>query len=187
MVHLASSSSKAGRPSRVPCRFPNLSGFFDMRVIRPLALIAAAIVPAAATAQAPVLALGVDTMNFDKSVRPQDDFFKYANGGWLKKTQVPSDASRWGAFNELDQRSKASLHSILEELTHSKAAVGGERRKVAGVYAAFMDSSAVESLGLAPIQGEIDAIPAIRNNSQLPAAFAREARNGVNIPFRVVV
>src|SRR3954469_3661977 len=102
-----------------------------MRVVRSLALFAVVVAPAVATAQASVLALGVDTTNFDKSVRPQDDFFRYVNGGWLKKTRVPSDASRWGAFNELDERSKASLHSILEELTHSKAAVGGERRKVA--------------------------------------------------------
>jgi putative endopeptidase len=158
-----------------------------MRTPRALGLSLLVVVSATASAQAPVLASGIDTTDFDKSIRPQDDFFKYVNGGWLRKTQIPADASRWGAFNELDMRSKASLHNILEELTHSKAAVGGERRKVADVYASFMDSAKVESVGLTPIQGEIDAIAAIQNNSQLPAAFARAARNGVNVPFRVTV
>src|SRR3954453_15473116 len=128
-----------------------------MHTTRAFALVAVAIslvASATASAQAPALALGVDTTNFDRSVRPQDDFFKYVNGGWLRKTQIPADASRWGAFNELATRSRASVDSILEELTHSKAAVGGERRKVADVYASFMDSAAVESSGLAPLQPE---------------------------------
>ena len=46
-------------------------------------------------------ALGFDTANFDRSVRPQDDFFHYVNGSWLKRTDIPADASSWGAFNEL--------------------------------------------------------------------------------------
>ena len=45
--------------------------------------------------------LGIDTTNFDHSVRPQDDFFRFVNGRWLAKTQIPADASSWGAFNEL--------------------------------------------------------------------------------------
>src|SRR5439155_23888681 len=84
--------------------------------------------------------LGVDTTNFDKSVRPQDDFFKYVNGGWLRKVAMPPDASRWSAFNELREKSRAAMHSILEELSRSKPAVGGERRMLAEVYASFMGS-----------------------------------------------
>ena len=152
-----------------------------------VAFVAALGLAATAPAQSPVLSLGVDTTNFDKSVRPQDDFFKYVNGGWLKKAEMPSDASRWGAFNELSEKSRSSMHTILEELTHSKAAVGGEHRKLADVYASFMDSAAIEKLGLAPIQGEIDAIAGVKNNSQLPSAFARAARIGVSVPFRVTV
>ena len=138
-------------------------------------------------AQGPTLALGIDTTNFDKSVRPQDDLFKYVNGGWLRKVEMPSDASRWGAFNELREKSRASMHSILEELARSKAAVGGERRMITDVYTSFMDSAAIEKLGVTPIQSELDAIAGIASNSQLPAAFARAARIGVRFPFRVTV
>jgi putative endopeptidase len=158
-----------------------------MRPMRALACVACLCLPSIAVAQSPVLALGLDTLSFDKSVRPQDDLFKYVNGGWLRRTQIPADVSRWGAFSELNERSRSSLHAILEELTHGKAAVGGERRKVADVYTSFMDSVTVDKLGLTPIQPELDAIAAIQNNMQLPAAFARAIRNGVNVPFRLAV
>jgi putative endopeptidase len=158
--------------------------------MRPKRLLAvAATIGCAATAQAqsPVLTLGIDTTNFDGSVRPQDDLFMYVNGGWLRKVQMPSDASRWGAFNELRERSRASMHAILEDLARSKAAVGGERRMITDVYSSFMDSAAIEKLGVAPIQTELDAIAGVARNSQLPAAFAHAARIGVRFPFRVTV
>src|SRR6185369_3306185 len=63
---------------------------------------------------------GIDTTNFDRSVRPQDDFFRFVNGGWLKRTEIPADASSWGAFNELRERSRNSLHTILEDAAKSK-------------------------------------------------------------------
>src|SRR5438132_8357821 len=100
--------------------------------------------PAPIRGQSP--ALGLDTANFDRSGRPQDDLFRYVNGGWLRRVEIPSDASRWGAFNELREKSRASMHSILEELSRSKAAVGGERRMLADVYTSFMESAAVEKL-----------------------------------------
>src|SRR3954464_13712873 len=65
-------------------------------------------------AQAPH-SLGIDTANFDRAIRPQDDLFRFVNGGWLKRTPIPSDASRWGTFDELDERSRGSMRTILEE------------------------------------------------------------------------
>jgi predicted metalloendopeptidase len=158
-----------------------------MRPLRHLAAAAALGCTAIAQAQSPVLTLGIDTTNFDRSVRPQDDLFMYINGGWLRRVQMPPDASRWGAFNELREKSRASMHSILDELSRSKAAVGGERRMIADVYTSFMDSAAIEKLGVTPIQSELDAIAGVAGNSQLPAAFAHAARIGVRFPFRVTV
>ena len=140
-----------------------------------------------AQAQPAPLGLGIDTTNFDKSIRPQDDLFLYVNGGWLRRVQMPPDASRWGAFNELREKSRASMHAILEELSRSKAAVGGERRMITDVYTSFMDSASIERLGVTPIQTELDAIAGVARNSQLPAAFAHAARIGVRFPFRVTV
>ena len=158
-----------------------------MRLTRLLALAVTIGRAAIGQAQPPMVTLGIDTTNFDKSVRPQDDLFLYVNGGWLRKVQIPPDMSAWGAFSELREKSRASMHAILEELARSKAAVGGERRMITDVYISYMDSAAIEKLGVAPIQSELDAIAAIAGNSQLPAAFAHAARIGVRFPFRVTV
>ncbi|MFN2602960.1 MAG: M13 family metallopeptidase [Gemmatimonadaceae bacterium] len=132
-------------------------------------------------------ALGIDTMNFDRSVRPQDDFFRFVNGGWLKRTEIPADASSWGAFNELRERSRDALHTILEEAAKSNAAAGSDQRKVGDLYASFMDTAAVEKLGITPLKGELATIAAIKSASDLPAAFVHFSKIGVQTPLGVGV
>ncbi|HET7457148.1 MAG TPA: M13 family metallopeptidase [Gemmatimonadaceae bacterium] len=151
-------------------------------------VLAAAALTASSAAAQDGRALGVDTTNFDRSVRPQDDFFRFVNGGWLKRAQIPQDASSWGSFNELRENSRTALHSIVEEAAAAKnAPAGSEQRKVGDLYASFMDSAAVEARGLAPLQGELRAIGAVKTRAQLPAAFAHLARLGVNGPLGVGV
>ncbi|MEO6529215.1 MAG: M13 family metallopeptidase [Gemmatimonadaceae bacterium] len=156
-----------------------------------LTLVAAAaalsLASGAPSAEAQGRALGVDTSSFDRSVRPQDDFFRYVNGGWLKKTPIPDDAASWGTFNELDERSREAMHTVLEEAARGGAPAGSEPRKVGDLYASFMDSARVESLGLAPLKGELAAIAAIATTSQLPTAFAHFARVGIPRPLGVGV
>jgi predicted metalloendopeptidase len=138
-------------------------------------------------------ALGIDTTNFDRAVRPQDDFFRFVNGGWLARTSIPDDASSWGAFNELREASRTALHTILEEAASATATVASskgvpsERRKVGDLYASYMDSARVEALGMAPLQPELRAVAAVSATTQLPAAFARAARLGLTTPFAVGV
>ncbi|MGI8545831.1 MAG: M13 family peptidase, partial [Gemmatimonadaceae bacterium] len=131
--------------------------------------------------------LGIDTTNFDRSVRPQDDFFRFVNGGWLTRTPIPNDASSWGAFNELREKSRTALHGILEDAASSNAAAGSDRRKAGDLYASFMDSARVESLGLTPLKGELSSIAALTTSKQLPATFAHFARLGVQSPIAVGV
>ena len=131
--------------------------------------------------------LGFDTTNFDRSVRPQDDFFRYVNGSWLKRTEIPADASSWGAFNELRERSRDALHTILEDAAKSNAAPGTEERKVGDLYASFMDTARIEKLGITPLAGEMRTIAALQTPAQLPVTFAHFARLGVNTPIGVGV
>lgn len=140
-----------------------------------------------AVAQSPVLALGVDTTNLDRSVRPQDDFYRFVNGGWARKTQIPNDLARWGAFPELTEKSRDAIHSLLEELIRSRAAASGEGRKISDIYASFMDSAVIERAGITPLAGEFDFIASIQNAPQLPPAFAHMARVGVDAPFLTTV
>jgi predicted metalloendopeptidase len=131
--------------------------------------------------------LGFDTTNFDKSIRPQDDFFRYVNGGWLKTHEIPGDATSWGSFNELGERSRDALHTILEDAAKSHAPAGSVERKVGDLYASYMDTATVEKLGLGPLVPEMRTIAALRNSAQLPATFAHFARLGVNTPIGVGV
>ena len=139
-----------------------------------------------AAAQAPK-ALGIDTTAFDRSVRPQDDFFRFVNGGWLTKTEIPQDAASWGAFNELREGSRTALHSILDSLQKLKPATGTEAQKVRDLYASFMDSARVETLGLTPIRPELEYIAGVKSVKQLPATFAHLAKIGVQTPVSVYV
>src|ERR1700675_4940753 len=63
----------------------------------------------------------LDPKNMDTSVKPQDDFFMYANGGWIKKTEIPPEYSRWGSFNQLIERNNDALHAIAEKAAKTKA------------------------------------------------------------------
>src|SRR6476469_9952152 len=108
--------------------------------------------------------LGFDTTNFDKSVRPQDDFFRYVNGGWLKTHDIPADATSWGSFNELGERSRDALHTILEEASKSKAPAGSVEQKVGDLYASYMDTATVEKLGLKPLAAEMKTIAALETS-----------------------
>ena len=130
---------------------------------------------------------GIDTTNFDRSVRPQDDLFRFVNGGWIKKTPIPSDAPSWGAFYELDDRSRASLRAILEDAAKSNAPAGSEERKVGDFYASFLDSARVEALGVTPLKGELARIAAVKSHAELPTLFAYLARIGVARPIAVGV
>jgi len=132
-------------------------------------------------------ALGFDTTNFDRTVRPQDDFFRFVNGSWLKRTDIPADASSWGAFNELRERSRDALHAILEVAAKSKAVPGTEERKVGDLYASYMDTARIEKLGIAPLAGEMRTIAALQTMAQLPVTFAHFARLGVQTPLGVGV
>jgi putative endopeptidase len=137
-------------------------------------------------AQAP-RSLGVDTTNFDRSVRPQDDFFRFVNGGWLKRTPIPSDMPRWGTVDELREHSSESMRAILEDAARSSAPAGSEERKIGDFYASFLDSSRVESLGVTPLKGELAHIAAVTSVSALAPEFARLSRLGVARPFTVGV
>ena len=145
-----------------------------------LALVVAASFAGSASAQT----LGVDTTNFDRSVRPQDDFFRYVNGGWLKRTQIPSDRSSYGSFVQLRDRSEEALRAIIEEAAAARdAQPGSETQKVGDLYASFMDSARIEASGIAPLRPELARIAALRDRAALPELYARLMRLGVQTPM----
>jgi putative endopeptidase len=128
---------------------------------------------------------GIDPADMDPSANACADFYEYADGGWLKKNPVPPEYSSWGAFNEVEERNREALRTILERVTaDTAAAAGSEPRKLGDFYGACMDEAAIESAGIEPLRPEIEKIEAIRSRATLQAEVARLQLRGVNALFQ---
>jgi predicted metalloendopeptidase len=137
----------------------------------------------AETATAPRgLKSGMLSANFDKNVRAQDDFFRFVNGTWLAKTDIPADKSNYGMFGILDDLSEQRVREIAEAASVAKNA-DADTQKVGDFYASFMDEATVESLGLKPLAAELARIDAIRTPRDLAVSIGRMQRIGVSQPF----
>lgn len=133
-------------------------------------------------------ALGIEVANFDPNVRPQDDFYRYVNGAWLKSTTIPEDRSSYGSFTELADKSEAALRSIIEEAASSPdRASNPELQKIGDFYLSYMDTAQIEALGLEPLQPELDRIAGIEGAAALPEQFAHLQQIGVQTPFSFYV
>ncbi|OJH37857.1 M13 family metallopeptidase [Cystobacter ferrugineus] len=137
-----------------------------------------------AEAKSPTLSLGVETKHFDTSVRPQDDFFRYVNGTWLKTTKIPADKGRYGSFIELRDKSEEALRTLIEESAAVQSpASGSDTQKVADVYKSFMDTERIESLGIEPLRADLQRIAGLKDKKELPELFAALGRMSVQTPF----
>jgi putative endopeptidase len=116
---------------------------------------------------------GVDLSGKDTSVRPGNDFFRYAGGNWLAGTQLPSDRARWGVFDQLAARAEADVRVILDELRARQHAPGSAEQKAGEFYGAFLDTAAIETRGLAPAQPGLAAIAAAKTHADVAALFGR--------------
>ena len=133
----------------------------------------------ATTAAKPIYgSYGFDESGMDKSVKPGDDFYDYANGTWAKNTPIPADKSNYGAFNILDDLSRERTKGILE------AAQGDPASKIGNAYAAYMDKATVEAKGMAPIKPWIAEIDAVKDHAGYATVAAKAARAGIRGPFR---
>ena len=134
------------------------------------------------------LTSGVDTKDFDLSVKPQDDFYRYVNGLWLEKTEIPADKSNYGAFNMLMDETREDLRKIIEETANRPdKAEGSDEQKVGDFYSSYMDTVLIEDLGLQPLQEELARIAAISSRDDVVRQFARNHRLGVKTPIEYYV
>jgi putative endopeptidase len=139
-----------------------------------------------ATAQG-ILKSGVYLQNLDKSVRPQDDFYRHINGGWLAATQIPADKSNYGTFTKLQDDAEHDLRDILDEAARSQGAPGSDAQKVGDYYASFLDEAAVEARGLKPLSQELARIDALKTKQDLAGYVGRAQRLFVAHPFAYFV
>jgi len=127
---------------------------------------------------------GFDLSNLDRSVLPCNDFYKFANGGWMKNNPVPADRSTWATYSKLMDRNEEELRGILEEAAKDKSApTGSNWQKIGDFYASCMDESAIEAAGTKPLDPIFQEIAQIRDLAGLQAEIARLQRTGVNAVF----
>jgi len=124
-------------------------------------------VSAADLAKAPRMgAWGFDLAGRDPAVRPQDDFYGYANGSYVAKLQIPPDRSRFGAFDLLSDLSQARMRAVLEKAAADGSATG-QTAQIGALYRSFMDEAKVDALGARPLAADLAAIRAAKTRSDL--------------------
>jgi len=145
-----------------------------MRLRLTTACLFAAIVGAAAAVH------DIDVAGMDRTVRPGDDFFAYANGAWFKNAEIPPDRSSTGVWAELAEQAGARTREILEHAAGSAAAAGSTERKVGDYYASYMDAPAIEAKGLAPVEPFLKKIAAISDRRAFAAWACSSLRADVD-------
>jgi len=122
---------------------------------------------------------GVDRSGFDTSVRPQDDFFRHVNGGWIARTEIPADQPIYGSFLQLRNKSESDLRAIIEAAAaKTDSPDGSEARKIGVLYASFMDQARADRLGLGPIVADLARIDAVADKGAFVRAVAAFQRVG---------
>lgn len=120
-----------------------------------------------------------DTKGMDSTVQAGDDFFNYANGGWIKTAQIPADQSRWGNFDSLRQENIKKMRGILEDAASKTDNKKGSLEQKAGdFYASGMDTAAIEKIGYTPLKPMLAQIEAVKNYKDLITLLATNTKNG---------
>jgi putative endopeptidase len=122
----------------------------------------------------------IDTANFDPTCKPCDDFYQFATGGWSKTHPLPPGRARWGGFEELGQRNRDELHTILEEDAKlANAPAGSDAQKLGAFYRACMDVDAIEKAGTAPIGALLSTVDGARDVASLATTIAKLEHEGI--------
>ena len=119
----------------------------------------------------------------DPNVKPQDDFFLFSNGNWIKNNEIPASESRWGSFNELDQENKKKLTAILEDAQANQGVKGSQNQLLGSYYASFMNMERRNQMGLSGIKSELNRIDSINRKDFIVIAVAMNHRDGIGSTF----
>jgi putative endopeptidase len=142
---------------------------------------------------------GFDMSGRDLAAKPGDDFFKWANGSWDTRTQIPPDQTRYGNFHKLADLSELRVHEILKATAAAAKPADADSAKIAAAWRSFMDEARVESLDAKPLAATLDAIRAVKthddmtrlmgraNASEYKAFFAATVRDDAKDPQRYTI
>jgi len=127
---------------------------------------------------------GIEIDNMDKTVRPQDNFFRFVNGNWLANTEIPSDRARWGSFDELrEMADRQVLQIINDKAAITDAPTGSDAQKIGDMFRSFMDTERIEELRLMPLEAQFESINALRSHDDVLAYWGRYHKLRSGLPF----
>jgi len=129
----------------------------------------------------------IDLSHMDTSVRPADDFFRFANGKWVERTEIPAEEPVWGGFSEIRDRNLEVLRGAAEEAAEGGAAAGSVEQKVGDLWTTGMDEAAIEAAGLGAIAPELGLVAGLTDRAGLPEVLARLHRARLFPGFVTVV
>ena len=113
------------------------------------------------------LTSGIATANLDQSVRPADDFYQFACGGWMKNNPLPAAYSRYGSFDKLGENNNKRINAILDELKNANYEAGSVERKLSDLYKLAIDSVRRNKEGVSPLMPIIERMEKAKNVEQL--------------------
>jgi putative endopeptidase len=116
---------------------------------------------------------GIQLDHMDTSVRPCDDFFRFANGKWVERTEIPAEEPVWGGFSEIRDRNYEVLREAADEAARANAPLGSIEQKVGDYWTTGMDEAAIEAAGIDALRPELDLIAGLADRAQLPEVLAR--------------
>lgn len=127
----------------------------------------------------------IDRANMDTTVSPGDNFFWYANGGWLASNEIPETETRWGSFDLLRENNLNNLHDILDEAVQdaANAKAGSATQKVGDLYKSGMDTTTIDDAGISPIKDKLDRIDAIADSKGVLKEVANLRTEGLSQVF----
>jgi endothelin-converting enzyme/putative endopeptidase len=126
------------------------------------------------------MAIGFDPAALDKSVKPGDDFYSFANGGWMKTAEIPADRSSTGSFYVASLETEKHNRELIDSIIAANPAANTNEGRIAAFYKAYLDQAAIDRAGLAPVKAELDAYAAISDKGALSRALGANIRADVD-------
>ncbi len=136
--------------------------------------------PTGVAASASGTALGIDPAMMDKTVKPGDDFYGYADGNWMKTTQIPADRSSVGGFFIASETTDKQLVGLIADISKSSAAANTDEGRIRNFYNAYLDTAKIDAAGMAPVKPDLDKIAAITDTKGLATMLGAQTRSDVD-------